>query len=473
MDTSPLSDPHGGELTRLAWLLGTHRLTTQDGLYASRTRFLPDLSKVCPGLSCDDSGVSRWESGARQPSAVALAGYEKVLALPDRSLRAIAVLLQPNAPSLPGPRVASGYDGRLGDLIDLVVDGQARGADWLEFAEELLRHGPIFMRPGVWEGPCARLIEETARSLHAGYLTRRAAVRLLLAHPTLRAHVLEAINGYLARPGAPRRADIASLLRFAPPVEGSRRSVEKARSDDAASARGATRAAAALLAHGLFDDAALPELTDHVAVALGTSPEDIHVTDLFNRLPPAARDEVSGRLGPAGPPATGELVPVEIAGSVAISIAAEAQAAAPVQVRSEPDRMFQRLLREALFHPHAERRAESASLLMMSPYQPGLGHALASALEKATDETLPRIASLLRCCLTNAQAPVLFGLLGSETPNIRAHALTALGNCPKPLSEREITLLRGMDWSTARQQESADYAIEMHAPETGRELLTA
>ncbi|MDH2412970.1 hypothetical protein [Nocardioides sp. CER19] len=464
VDSSPYADPTGGADARIAWLLGTRRLSALDGEYATRRTFVPALAES-GGFACDESRVSRWESGSGPVPAAVLTGYEKVLGLPRHSLRAAALTL---GPALPATAVRQRpTDEKFDRLMEVVLDGAPNGADWFTLADELSHRPPIYLRRELWATLSRQLIHEASRSLHVAYLTRRAALRRLFAHPVVGPHLVSALEEYVAEPGAVRRADAASLAAAVPGPDATALAMRLLREGSDSVRRGALRAAGWLLATGHFDEEALPELEPVLLDGLRASGAAVHLADVARRLPPAAAERVRSALPDHPALATvdrnSETVPAELAESSARQLVQAVQAAAPAPLR-EPDSMLERLLREALFHSHDQRRRQAAYLLMSSPYRDAVAAGCAVVVGGPDARVRTAVARLMRYCTTTAQLPTLLGMAADSDGETQRVALVALGNNPYPLTERQAQVLLSSDapWSTRRHVDAVSYALGMH-----------
>lgn len=463
VDSSSYADPTGGAEARIAWLLGTWRLTAKDGTYASRRTFVPTLAET-GGLTCDETRVSRWESGGAPAPAEVLTGYERVLDLPRHSLRAIAVLLRSDLPTAASRRRTP--DEEFDRLMEVVLDGAPTGADWFTFADELGHRPPFYLRQDQWASLSRQLVNEMSRSLHVGYLTRRAALRRLLASPVAGPQVVAALEEYVAEPGAVRVADAASLGQYVPGADATSLAIRLLHSGPRGVQRGALRATSRLLAHARFDERALSTLEHLVISGLRASDTAHHLADVVRRLPPDAAHRVRGivRRHPALEivDQNSEIVPPDVAEAVALELCELGRTAIPT-LRG-PDPMLVRLVREALFHSHDERRSQAAYLLMLSPYQGAVAAGCARMAGTAEPPVQAALARLMRYCASSAQLPTLVGMASADDPEPRLAALVALGNNPHRLTERQAQVLLAGNgpWLTGRDVDAASYAFGMH-----------
>ena len=134
----------------------------------------------------------------------------------------------------------------------------------------------------------------------------------------------------------------------------------------------------------------------------------------------------------------GEILPQEITREVSAMIAESAQSATPPPYRIEPDTMLQRLVREALFHGHQERRHQASVLLTVSPDRAGVAQACAETMAAPDESIARRAAVLMRHLATESERPSLVALAqNAARPRIRGHAMIALGRLEQGLNESE------------------------------------
>jgi hypothetical protein len=467
VDPSSYASAAGGEIERIAWLLGTTRLYASGGAYFSRRDFVPAL--VGAGVPADESRVSRWEAaGVAAPDSV-IDGYERVLGLGRGELLVVANCLRPVTLPAPQPATLDELHTVLDPLFELVLDGSPTGADWLRLSDTLLAQPAIYLPPDLWERLASRLLNELGRSLHLGYASRLLALRRLLAVGVARRHVVPAIGRVAIDHCAPRTADAIALLQYVPGAYGTGVAMRLLDSDQEVHRRGAARAVAAMLASHTFDMDAMPALEATAIRLLGEDENATHIADLVRRMPGDSLERV--RAAVHGHPAmalvlrTSEVVSADTARQVALRIAEEAVRFVTEILGSEPDPMLERLTREALFHSHAERRHRAAMLLAFSPFRVGVATGITTALTSGADAYMSgRLTRLLRFCVSAEELPVLLELSSSTDPTVRAHALRAIGNVPAELDELEAAALavQAEPWSNSRHAEATMYALGMH-----------
>lgn len=493
MDASPYDDVVGGGDARLAWLLGATRLSAAGGAFRSRRDFVPALQAVS-GQGWDESRLSRWESGQVPIPPATVAAYELALELPADRLRSVAILLGPTSATTrtapPGSidAAAGAVPRELDALVDVALDGRPTGSHWLRLAEALSRHRAVYMRPDVWQTLHHRLVSETGRSLGHEYLARRAAVRMLLDHPHAEQCLVSALTAYAADPLAPRVADQVSMLQDASDDLAWPALLQLLEDGPLAARRGASRAAATLAAHRRTPPD-LRRLEAVVVAGLRADPTALHLADLVHRLPAdaAVRIRAAVRDHPALDPVArhGEVVEPELAAAVTgrvtarvrehsdahpLALAGAGMDAAPAGEgeagAAEPassDAMLDRLVREALFHAHEQRRALAAMVLLASPYAAAVAAAAATTLGEESGPVAVRLVQLLRTCATRAELPDVLATAVNGPSETRAQALVALGNNPHVLTLRQAGMLvEHLPWDEPRVEETALYALGMH-----------
>jgi hypothetical protein len=239
--------------------------------------------------------------------------------------------------------------------------------------------------------------------------------------------------------------------------------------------------AAAKLARGHFDpdeQRRLESLSVLMIAAGHRATPEVDIFDVAARLPDEARHRVvtAVRESASFPRldmllTTGEILPRPVTRDVAHQIATMAQAATPAPYRIEPDLMLERLVREALFHGHQERRHQAAILLTVSPYRAGVAAACARATRHPERGVDLAAVMLLRYLGTEAERADLLALAQSvDQPDLAAPALISLGRLPEGLSDDEAQLvLDALDRSEKPSVQRAGlYALGM----SGSDLLT-
>jgi len=471
VDHTPYAEGTGGADARIAWLLGTTRLHAAEGRYSNRRDFVPALVEA--GVNCDESRISRWESGSTHVPLSVIAGYEQVLELPPHRLSAVAQHISP-APAIGTGRKELTPEGhrRLDALVDLTLDGAPSGADWLDLADILTEHPTVYMRADIWHDLAARLLAELCRSLGVGYVTRLVTLRTLLIHPVVQHHVVRAIGQFVMDPCSVRVADAVALLQHVPGPKGTPIVMRLLGSDSEPIRHGAARAAAAMLARDDFAPEHLAELETTLPWLLSLDEQATHASEVVRQLPPASQERVRAAVrrphhGLELVLKHAEIAPPDVAKSVGGGLATEAQTHAGGPSAAEPDHLLQRLVREALFHAHPERRSQAATLLMASGFREGISRACGHLLGSDGGATGVPVARLLQWCFATRELPIVFGAAvgGVRGPGdgVRVHALHAMGHLPQRLSVQQAQLLAaGIGDADQRVVDATLYALGMH-----------
>ena len=469
-------DPHATVVDpriRTAWLLGTSRLYAVERSFGSRRSFVAALRDL--GISCDETRVSRWESGATMAPTPVLIAYERLLGLPAYHLRGGVDLGRPAAPhGVPVP--AGGEHERFHELIEGALAGGLDGLGWLELAERMSRADTVFLRERDWSALARGLLHEQARSIGPGYAARTVALSRLVGHPVARRHVARAIGEVMLDDRAPQRARTVLLLAHLPGAASTAlalRLLEHAEEP----VRGAAAAVlAALVADGGVDDARLGQLEPALARGLRRDPDQPALADLAVRLPAETRERLQAATGNRllGLALTGhELVGRDVAAALATQVA---DAAGPLggagasgtraTTGTVEDGMLPRLVREALFHVHWRRRLSAMSLLAASPYAAGLAGACAVLLTHADPIVAGQAVWAQGWLARQAQAGPLAAVVVAGPESRAVAALQALGSLPGSLTPETLTVvldaLRGGSRRPGGVATAAAHTLGMH-----------
>ncbi|MGZ6677296.1 MAG: hypothetical protein ACXVD1_08640 [Nocardioides sp.] len=468
LDSSPWSSVTGGTGARTAWLLGTARMLYADGAYANRQEFLPEL--IARGLKVDNTKLSRWESGAGSLSPVIVQAYEEILGLPAQQLRSTVTLLIGSSAAPTPTEDPAAAERTLDSLVERVLGGDTCGGDyWVRLTSELAAHPAIYLRSVLWRSLATQLISELSRSVGVAYTARLAALHQLIAHPMAHNDVIAAIGQYVTDPHAVRVDDVIAALAQSPSAGGRFLALGLLASGDADLQNGAARAIGAMQAANTWSEGLNAALENGLIDLLGNSTEgsesSLHA-DLLRYLDADARERVLKAIGEPlqhqflldhatlTSPATASLI--------AAGVTASAQESAPM-VGDAPDPMLERLVREALFHAHSERRHRSAVLLASSPYAAGIGAAAAGLLNADDPLVARRAAELLRFAITPAETDHVLRAPVARTQEVQAAAMVALGHVPE-LHDAHIddVLRHSHPWSTEQQTDAGLYVLGMH-----------
>lgn len=476
-DASSFTKVHGGVDQRVAWLLGSSRIHASDPDMAHRDQFVAALKNI--GFVADQARVSRWESGGHRVPDHVVAAYEQVLGLaPGHISAAINGLRRSLAPEPDHHGAVTTSPEHLHEHLDKLfeqVDGEKpHGASWLELTSYLATHPQIYLRDKSWMQLADSLIFELGRSAGAAYIRRFEALRTLVRHPGAQRHVVKSIGAFVTDPAAQVVMHPLTLLQEVEHRRAGDLAMRMLTSGTGMLQQGAAWVTATKIARGHFDEETLKQLEAAVIMLLAThsrSLPDVDVLDVAARLPEhsCTRILLALRDSPIQPRfevllRTGEMLPHDITSHVASRIAESAEAATPPPYRIEPDTMLQRLVREALFHGHQERRHQASVLLTVGPYRSGVAAACAHAVDNSDDAVALQAVMLLRHLATEAERDqLLTWAKGGSRPEIRGHALITLGRLPKGIRPQdEPVVLQWLDGGNKRPTKRASlYALGM------------
>ena len=485
-DNSPLTRVHGGVDQRVAWLLSASRIHADDPDLAHREKFVEVLK--AQGHAADQARVSRWESGSQRVPDRVVSAYETALELsPSHLASAIQGLrrsLEPNATNVetlctPPKELHEELDR----LFESVDDDCCHGADWIALTNYLATHPEIYMRPRSWEQLTESLISQAARSVDGAYTRRFESLRTLVRHPIAQRHVVKTIGRFVTDPAAqvvmhpltllqevehPQAADVTLRLLMGGAVGMLQ--------------QGAAWTTAAKVARGHFDNEGLARLQSILVTLLAEGHPALPESDILDiavRLPESALTRLRHVIRDSQTIArldlmlkTGEVLPETTTRRVSARVAATAQEATPPPYRIEPDMMLQRLVREALFHGHQERRHQAAVLLSVSPYRAGVAAGLCEIVEIADDTVANRAAMLLRQLATEQQREELRRWARDDSRRqIRGVAILTLGRLPHGLQEEdEPVALEALSSAGRATQRACLYALGMSGSPVIKEL---
>ena len=475
-DDSPLHRVHGGVNPRVAWLLATSRIHAANPELAHRDRFVAALHEL--GIAADQARVSRWESGhQRIPDRIVVA-YEQVLGLtPGKLAAAVNGVRRALEPLSPGNEVVLTTPETLHRELDRLFDhayNKRHGSDWLALTNYLAVHPNIYLLPETWTDLANQLIEESARSTGPGFTRRFEALRTLIRHPGAQRHVVRAIGVFVTDPDAQSVVYPLTLLQEVPHPRAQDLVMRLLGTSSGMLQQGAAWVAATKLARGHFDLAAQRQLEALSVLMVAAGPRatpDVDIFDVAARLPAESRARVMNavRESKAYPRfenliRTGEVLDKSITREVALSVATRTQELTPPPYRIEPDLMLQRLVREALFHGHQERRHQACILLTVSAYRAGIAQAMQSLVAESEPDVARPAAGLLRYLGTEEQRTDLLAWARDDSrPHVRDHALIALGRLTEGLTaECNATVMDTLKTcKRAEVQRAGMYALGM------------
>jgi transcriptional regulator with XRE-family HTH domain len=470
LDSSPWSSVSGGAGARTGWLLGTSRMLNADGAYANRQEFLPRLLER--DIRVDNTRLSRWESGTASVSPQVIEAYEDILGLPAQQLRSTVSLLTGHSAAPTSAEDPTAAEHTLDGLVEGVLGGERSCGDtWVRLTGELAKHPSIYLRSSLWRSLAGQLISELSRSVGVAYTARLSALHRLIAHPMAHNDVIAAIGQYVTDPHAVRVDDVIAALAHAP-SNGSRvLALGLLASGDPALEAGAARTIAAMGAAHTWSGTLDGTLEKHLVEVLGgvDRAELIQVSgsaDLLRYLEPTARERVLAGLGEDRQRQFVlehvSLISPASASMISANVTAAAQQSVPM-LSDAPDAMLERLVREALFHAHAERRHRAAVLLAASPYAAGIGAASAGLLNADDPIVGRRAAELLKFCITPAETAHVLHSPVERAGHVQAAAISSLGHVPE-LADHVVddVIERTAPWSAEHHTHAALYVLGMH-----------
>lgn len=461
----PFASPGIDVPARTAWLLATARLLSPTTATMPRETFLERIRER--GLRADPSRISRWESGQIQPNHAVVTAYEEVIGLPDGALWSAANLLRRYAPGTPlleptGPVPAEELD----EIFDLVEGREATGGHWLRMTGDLARFERVYLHRTTWNTLCTQLLAELTRSGGPAFLRRYEAACALLAHPQGRGHLSRNLGRFVMHPHIQNVAPVITLLREVADDSAGNLVLRLMNDDNAVRRRGATGVAPALAARGHLPGGWPALLERHTGRELskgGALSRRTDAIDLITHLPKDGYERVlAGLRDPRTrrrvemARATMELVPKDLGRAISEGIATVAEAAGP-RVSFDPDQMLRRLVREALFHAHRERRHLAGVMVAVSPYAPAVARSVLELTADPDDLVASMSWSFLRRLAHVLDRTEVYELAAAEErPGVQARALVTLGLAVGELPEEGVTRIAAA--VTASDQEAQRHA---------------
>ncbi|WP_341241844.1 hypothetical protein [uncultured Nocardioides sp.] len=453
-DPSTMRSPSIDASARTSWLLATSRSCSTDPAVASRSSFVERLREH--DVNADPSRVSRWESGAHTVPAKVVLGYERAIGLPQGVLlSAQRGVLRTSDPRTPAPETVqfsqddTPADELISSLLSQAGDSAApmTGADWLRLAVELTRFEMVLLPAETWSTVCSRLINELARTTGGDRLRRYDAAITLVSHPVAQRHVVQALGAWLVDPHVQVVSPMLSLLQHVRNDGASKLVLRLLDSDNRALSQGAVQVAAAKVARGHFQGAAMALLEQRAIRELVTPQghSGIDILDLTTHLPGSSYQRVLMTLRDAQlrnrvtqARETRCLLVPETSRTMSRDIATKAQSATPKMYAAEPDLLLQRLVGEALFHVHGARRSMAVNLLRVSPYGPAVADACLT-LASADSEFVGARAweTIWQLGVGSRRDEIVRLADNGRHPWMQRRALTALGNSGAPLDDVE------------------------------------
>lgn len=435
---SPL-DPSGAVAfnadLRAGWMLRAWRLHLAPE--SNARSFASTLNGL--GRSADASRVSRWETGRLPVPFDVIAAYEEALALPHGALVALAMVTR----TLAHPRgdLAQVLDprhvnvSRFQAALDVAVDGEPAGGDWLDIASFVATHPHQTILPSsVWRDLVRRLLHQLPFSVGAAYATRSQAGLLLSLHDLARRSLVTSIGEQVTGNRPVVVADAIALLQQIEDPRAGDLVIRLLEHPDAATRDGAIFATSAKLSRGHFDEGQLGTLERTVVGlsrrhGLDTGGPFGRISDVVEVLPPEVADRVrraaphAAARRPSGP------APLSHPRSLIAQLARVV--ARPEGQPEEP--MLERLVEEALDHKVAERRFQAGLSIALSPYRARVARGAAALLRQRAegDPVLEeRAMVLLTLVATSSEREQIRALAEDPSSPVRAGALITLAHIP-------------------------------------------
>lgn len=437
----------------MAWLLATSRILAEDPEIRHRENFVHALRAT--GLTVDNSRISRWESGNQVVAPVVITAYESVLGLAEGSLLAVAQglyrSLDPSAALRrePIPSVGKISDVDLDTIFDLIDRREATGAHWLQMAGDLSLYDRVYLHPQTWASLCTRLVTELCRSVGASHVRRYEACATLISHPAAQRHMTRAIGSHVMHPDVQIVDPALNLLTEISDAAAGDLTLRLMESENLILRRGAFRIAPTKVGRGHFRDPRdLAKLEAHAIKGLrhgDDSHPKLDVIDLATQLPDLTFERISGKVRNSriqsrleSAKTSGELLPGSITRAIARGLATSAQTGTPGQYATEPDLMLQRLVLEALFHAHRERRRQAAILIAASPYAAAVAHCCLEIVRDPNEFISMRgWALLMKVGSGRRHDDLVHHAMRDAQPGMQSRALIGLGLSRLPLGAKE------------------------------------
>ena len=484
-DLTALTRVHGGVDQRVAWLLSASRIYATDTDLAYRDKFVEVLK--AHGYAADQARVSRWESGALRVPDRVITAYETVLGFAPSHLASVVHGLRrsqdPTSYDLePVATPPAQLHAELDALFERVDGDAAHGSDWIALTNYIATHPQVYMQPRSWEQLAETLIRQMGRSVGPAYLRRFEALRTLIRHPSAQRHVVKTIGAFVTDPAGQVVMHPLTLLQEVEDPRAGQLAIRMLTSATGMLQQGAAWTTAVKVARGHFDEDPLTRLEGMLVMLLGAgsrSLSEMDVLDIVARLPESASHRLSRAIRESTTVKrldmllkTGEILPENVTRRVATAAATRAQELTDAPYRVEPDLMLQRLVREALFHGHQERRHLSGVLLTVSPYRDALGTALAEAIDTEDEDVAYQAVLLMRYLAPDGQRADLRRRSAAPIPErLRGVAILTLGRLSAGVLDEEEPLIRAaLEGARPAMTRSCVYALGMSGSSMLKEL---
>ncbi|HET7326426.1 MAG TPA: hypothetical protein VFJ14_03990, partial [Nocardioidaceae bacterium] len=366
-DHSPLPGMRVASAPRIAWLVATSRILRGGPHLQRRDATAEAITGL--GHKADVTRLSRWESGSQPVPPRILDAYERLLGLEPGHLTCTAAglkrALDPSARrgKLLVHRAPQSHT-ELEEVCATIEAGDHTGLDWLRLAAGLEAGRKLSFADERVDFLTRALLPEVARAEQMAHTRRFEASRSLLTHSGCRPAMLRAIGSFVTAAGAQVVEPAVVLLQEVEDSQACALLLRMLSGRRGPLRRGAAWALAGKLNRnhvGADDLAALGRVVPELLARRPQQWFPAEVVDVLAAMDAPHQEKVLHPLrgNPLLPGlrqslATGELVAAERSRPVAAGVAQRAEAGASMPV--DGDEMLPRLVREALFHVHRERR---------------------------------------------------------------------------------------------------------------------
>ena len=331
----------------------------------------------------------------------------------------------------------------------------------------------MYLLPSTWATLTDQLVTELTRSTGIAHVRRYEAAATLLADPTGRRQLAMSVGRFVMHPDVQSVAPALSLLQEMSDHPAGDLVLRLMHDGNPLLGRGAAGVAGPLLAQGAFPERGHPALERHVRLELrrpGYGLRRMDALDLASRLPQTSYARIVESIGDSRSRAwvaracvSHELVEADVSRATCESVASFAES---VLGRSahDPDQMLRRLLREALFHTHRDRRQLAAITLAASPHARPIAESLLRLTRDNDSVTSTMSWSLLRRLghvMEREQVATL--ALDERSKALRPSALVVLGlsRGEVPSSMAEHLLRAATQSEDSRLGHAATFALGM------------
>lgn len=473
-DPTPWDHESFDATRRMAWLLAVTRLLSPRTADLGRADFIREMTTQ--GVTLDASRVSRIEAGEYPIRTYVVDAYERVVDVPTGMLQSVNSFLRRSA-GMPQTvdRNRQTHLPFVDHAADRIERQVADGSDWLALTRGLTGHEHFYLLPGTWTSLTDQLIRELTRSTGVAFHRRYEAALTLQSNQVGRRQLALSIGRFVLHPDVQSIEPAMALLQHMGEPAAADLVLRLMQDENPLRRRGAARVAGALAARQGFETLDSGYVEHHLRRELGTSTSGLgraEAVDLASRLPGPAFERVLVALSDpttrgwvARSRASLELVDPDTSRGTVETIASHAEGIHG-RFADDPDRMLRRLLREALFHVHRERRQLAALLLAASPYASGIAES-SLALTRGRDATVAALCwPLLRRCghllerehvATSAMPPAPSG--GRPPTGAYVALGVARGAVPDAVADRVLETAR--DTSDPHLARAATFALGM------------